>query len=1368
MVFTMLPVSALAADVPSETVSATIQHELDSAGNKTGQMTASIEAYMTDPANKTRRVKPCDIIFLIEQSKFMNTQNGSATAGNERAEILNAMERLLDGMPTPTTGGEHRVAIAGYGRINHKGYGDTYDPKLYPGTKPSSTPSLNTGYYTLSNGDPEFHSQGGWTEWNAPGGTDDDKTALPKLPENYLTGTAYNTAFMTVADAKQVIDVDKMVPWYAGAARMDAGLTIAEQLAQIAKAAKASSESGEDRNLIICIAASSLPYQNSNSFQMLREEAAVAAAKKLKEEYGATIFGLGDFHPLNLQGEMSDPEKQRDNFNATMATICGNKDTDATTGAAYFKGLSQVHDIDEALNELMTKIDANVGAGATEEMKLNVGTFQEIQPGDAASPAEHSWSEVKTNHHILLASNIRESASVDYYRFTGYDRGGNPQFEAKPSRHTELSLADIGRGNSIQTALTVLPVPPQGEGAPYGEKVVITISDPVCIDYEWIGRWSPELDPPAHEHAARTTTHTPASPTQNKNPGDQLHLKFGGWYRLCDEAVDSGSSNTWTYDGNTYVKYTGTVFPSFGSDLKLFGRWLPEIHVNFHWAGSVIPGDEDGKDIEPPSALTLPLNENGTYQYQAEKPAVSGYEFDGWYQDAACTEKYDDSGETLTANTDLYGRWVKLGTKEVTFQVENGAWNTESEWYKSGTASDDGSSTVTVQVPLRDGKGTLASAQVPSLTNSDMTPGEGYKAPGAWSGDAPNTNADAITEDGEYHYTYTFPNAEAYTVTYCWTSDTTETPEDVTLPEQQSQLEDQSGGKPTFTIASVSAADTGWNFTGWNTKDDLQGTTYNGGAAYTFDNGTSEKNITLYGKWTHDPCTVIFRADYEGLPSRGSLLVDDEVNGEGADPWSCQVPYGSSLSEEKTALPVPIPGSEAAWYFKDWDLDEDNSDDLFYMGQDILEMPVRSDLTFIAQWWPVVTFHANSGAWEDNSTEQHVKVPAGADKIDPVSPPVRDGYTFLGWYDGDGRLIDFETETINENTGPKEYYAHWAEHVTVTFRIVNGTWSGGETEDKTVPIVLYPQADGSASGTLDASYVPQIMIPNPGYESAVGGWDVVPNTEPNGISQSVTYTYKFDHAGSGGDVGGGHGGGTVTTKYTLTYESNGGTQYKDERYPRNTAVQLNKLPSREGYQLTGWYADKDLTQKISEVKMTSDKTVYAGWRASTVPDMLNGDSHFAYVVGYTDGTVRPLDHISRAEVAAIFFRLLKPEVRDGNLTERNTFSDVTEGMWCNTAISTAARLGIVKGRSQETFDPDASITRAEAMTMINRVLCRIPETESDLLPGMTIWPDNQPDAWYYLAVQEATNSHSFTRKGEAFETWTALTKDPDWNRYEAK
>lgn len=1369
MIFALLPAPAQAAgnaENATPTVTATVQHA------ETGQITAQIEAYMTDSANKTRTVKPCDIIFLIEQSQFMNTQNGSASSGDERAEILSAIDRLLDGMPQPTTGGEHRIAIAGYGRINNPGRSDGYNAALYPGTLPSSNDSLNTGYYTKDkDGKADFHSQSGWTEYSK-----DDPKALPQLPSGYLTDK-YDDVFLSVDDAKQVIDADKMVPWHAGAARMDAGLTITERLAEIAK--EHHETVGEERNLIVCIAASSLPYQNSGTYQKLRPDAAIEAANTLKTTYGATIFGLGDFNKLNLgdSESLNDPDEQRKNFNDTMASICGNT---SAHGADYFKGLSQVHDIDEALNELMTKIDANVGEGAAEELSINVDRFTEGAGG-------YSWSQLKDGHHILSAGSIREVASVDYYRFTGYDDNGTPLFESTPSRHTEQSLADIGRGNAIQTSLNILPIPPQahaGEirGANYGEKVVITITDPVCIDYEWIGRWTPaNLAPPEHEHAARGTTHKPASPTQNAVAVDDLNLKFDGWYRLWDETIDQGKP-TWEYDGKTYVKYTGTVFPAFGSDLKLYGRWLPEIQVSFHWAGSVIPVDGDGNKIAAPSALSLSLDGDGKRYYQATAPTADGFEFDGWYKDSDCTQKFKEGGEVLTANTDLYGRWTRLGTKTVTFKVKNGKWS-------DNTAEDK-----TVPVELRNGLGTLSADAVPTEP-TDMIPDNGYKTPGTWD-IRPNTNTDGISETGNYVYTYTFPPKSKCTVTYHWAS--TENPNSAVLPAPETVTEGTS--HPVATVASVKD----WKFSGWYTNEDCTGTSVS-----TVEYSGAGQTIDLYGKWTHDACTVTFLADYEWMPGRGYLNAPPQTVS------TYTVPYGSTLQNAGKSLPTPVPGGENKWFFKSWDL-EDSLDDLFYTDLEVLNMPVRSDLIFVAQWWPIVTFDANGGAWSSGETIEtmhYVKIQTDTEKVAAESTPVRNGYTFLGWYTDDGNRANFE-EKVN---GPTTLYAHWAKNAAVTFRIVNGTWSGGAAEDKTVTVVLYPQADGTASGTLDASYVPQIMLPAPGYENIAGGWEQTPNTDPNGITGDVTYVYRFGSTGGGSSSG-------HSTRYTLHYESNGGTAYKDERCSSGTKVTLDKTPTRESYTFTGWYADKALTQKITSVTMNSDKTVYAGWEATGVPDKLNGDDHFAYVIGYPDGKVHPEGNISRAETATIFFRLLKADIRDGNLTADNDFSDVSNGQWHNKAISTMAKLGIVKGRRADRFDPDASITRAEfaaicarfntkpvensgsfsdisghwaeneieraaafgwisgypdgtfrpdaritraeAMTMINRVLCRMPQSESDLLDSMVTWPDNKPSDWHYLAVQEATNSHDFDRQGEVGESWTKLTSVPDWTRYQ--
>ena len=287
--------------------------------------------------------------------------------------------------------------------------------------------------------------------------------------------------------------------------------------------------------------------------------------------------------------------------------------------------------------------------------------------------------------------------------------------------------------------------------------------------------------------------------------------------------------------------------------------------------------------------------------------------------------------------------------------------------------------------------------------------------------------------------------------------------------------------------------------------------------------------------------------------------------------------------------------------------------------------------------------------------------------------------------------------------------------------------------------------------------------------------------------------------------------------------------------------------SQSRYTFIGWRADgtgdivtslENLQQNVNLVGVWSYRSSGGGsggggGRKPTVdipddvPTGLNGDDHFAYIVGYPDGNVNPGSNITRAEVATIFFRLLTEDVRTANSTQSNSLSDVSRGQWFNHAISTLSSMGIVKGNPDGTFDPDAPITRAEfaaiaarfddkntnntsnfsdiashwakdeigvaankgwingypdstfrpdqyitraeAMTLVNRVLNRLPEKSEDLLDDMIKWPDNaDASVWYYLAVQEATNSHDYSDKSDAdkYEKWTKIRDARDWTLLE--
>lgn len=301
--------------------------------------------------------------------------------------------------------------------------------------------------------------------------------------------------------------------------------------------------------------------------------------------------------------------------------------------------------------------------------------------------------------------------------------------------------------------------------------------------------------------------------------------------------------------------------------------------------------------------------------------------------------------------------------------------------------------------------------------------------------------------------------------------------------------------------------------------------------------------------------------------------------------------------------------------------------------------------------------------------------------------------------------------------------------------------------------------------------------------------------------------------------------------HTLTFDTMGGSKIAPETVRHGLTVAKPKDPVNGGYIFDGWYTDK--TYRIPynfATPLTQDTTIYAKWFLIVLPGAtvkkntpkLNTADHFAYVQGYPDGTVKPAGNITRAETAAILFRLMDDASRKTYYSTKSGFRDVASGSWYNTyvatlnnagvitdssngyfrpneaitraelaamlakfsettgaanyfndvsakywaanAIAICAKLGWINGYPDGTFRPDKNVTRAELMAMINRATGRAPKSADAFLPGMKTWIDNTADKWYYLDVQEATNSHSYTVKGS--ETWTALTSDPNWSLYE--
>lgn len=323
------------------------------------------------------------------------------------------------------------------------------------------------------------------------------------------------------------------------------------------------------------------------------------------------------------------------------------------------------------------------------------------------------------------------------------------------------------------------------------------------------------------------------------------------------------------------------------------------------------------------------------------------------------------------------------------------------------------------------------------------------------------------------------------------------------------------------------------------------------------------------------------------------------------------------------------------------------------------------------------------------------------------------------------------------------------------------------------------------------------------------------------LNENTTVYAKWEKESSGG-------GSVGNSSFKITFETNGGTEVAAVSKSKNTTVDLAKyITSKEGFDFDGWYSDEKLTQKVSEIKVTANITVYAKWiekqasNSSTPskPSMLT-DKHTAYIVGREDGSFCPNDRLTRAEAAEMIYRLLDDDTKLKSTVSENTFGDVNDDDWFNTSVSTLAKLEIIRGRSADVFAPqdqitraeftaimarfsgkrydgedlfsdisghwaqsyiniaasinwvqgengifrpDDNITRAEVVTLINRALNRQPESKSDLLDDMITPSDNTDEnAWYYLAVQEAVNSHNYELKTDGVhEKWTGLTENPN-------
>ena len=571
----------------------------------------------------------------------------------------------------------------------------------------------------------------------------------------------------------------------------------------------------------------------------------------------------------------------------------------------------------------------------------------------------------------------------------------------------------------------------------------------------------------------------------------------------------------------------------------------------------------------------------------------------------------------------------------------------------------------------------------------------------------------------------------------------------------------------------------GYEFDGWAEYSDEEkpshgtGTIYRDGAL--FENVTTYQGkqikdgdtITLYAQWREiEHVTITYTAYPDSLGSVALNLkreaavekdpaVQSEIIYEKVNPETGEIVGATATVNHGSVF--------AGWYN---DLTKENVETSKTFVPQRQQDGRYVSASYVARFRPyryTLHYEANGGTGKmDDQIFQH-------GQILPLNDCTysREGYDFMGWSTSKNNVKQFDNKAevgfsslLQTSDEPKDnakatLYAVWQEQ-SVTIGYVSS-----DTELGTVT---------AGSETIGAV-----------------------NGKPTGSTAQAKSGAKFDGWYSAGGT-------LLSTELTFVPTRKAGTVWQGTTYYAHfSAKRSPSTPSTPA--------------KPDETKPT----------LALIPEMLNGEDHYAYLLGYEDGTVRPNGSISRAEVATVLFRLLKDDVRTQNLTKDNAYSDVPDTAWYAAAVSTLSKMGVisgypdgtfrpnapitraefaamiarfdetaksadtpftdisghwaenaigkaygngwVEGSSKTVFCPESNLTRAETATLLNRVLHRLPEKESDLLANQIVWPDNPETFWGYLAIQEATNSHEYERKADGVhETQTAKRENRDWSK----
>lgn len=931
--------------------------------------------------------------------------------------------------------------------------------------------------------------------------------------------------------------------------------------------------------------------------------------------------------------------------------------------------------------------------------------------------------------------------------------------------------------------------------------------------------------------------------TANANSG----YAFLGWYRTIDGQLQLVSQE------QTYAYTVGKQGVQ-----TVYARFAKTYTITYTWDTSNSPTDQiapvPGTATE---GTTYPLSVPQQTTVSATVNGVPGHWlFQGWKEQGG-TEYLGQEIANVTRNYTLVGSWSFIPNNRYRLTYDVGNHNTN--WIPSGLGA------VVPSNPLHYYQETVTSAAAPTIPAAENTilAANGTTFQGTWTfqgwkrsdtGDPAGTSFTMPNHDltltAQWEFT---PNT--YKVAYNLNNGTEESlagHDSYTYPE----IEGKTGvdtSKPGIPFgASLIVKDftgtvpDGKYFAGWGLQRD---------ATALYEPGQRVNNKSL--KVTTNGDTITLYAIYKDI---GTVTV--EFAGNDANRGSVSVRQGS-FSEINGTLSGATVKSEATakpgYHFTGWKCETSKGT----TGTGTLEVtasqvqtlfaahPEQRVFRFTAQFEPnqfTVQFQKNADDATGSMEDQIFHYAAGGDAYLNPNAFVRPGYRFLGWSETSGEQGVVYADQAKfqgvpaDNEATVTLYAQWQEYSSVTIR-----YTAVPNDLGTVTLNKENQTASAATQETGS--------PDPALKEIVGatataaqgsvfeGW-----YDQHGTRLSTERRYEpktvNDLYEGGSYVAHFH-----AQQYTLRFNANGGEgTMGDLTYTHGQDQSLTKCGfTRSGYGFLGWAtaADGNVAYHDQQsLSITQDTTLYAVWKQQpnqggsggghhnsggtqekpdeTPPTTLNDTDHYAYIVGYEDGTIRPNGHITRAEAATVFFRLLTDKARDANLTDRSPYPDVSAGAWYNKAIATLSRMGIlsgyedgsfrpnatvtraefaamaarfdteakpvdtpftdltgcwaadeiaeaygkgwVNGYGDNTFRPNGPITRAEAVTLINRVLRRLPETDKDLLPDERTWPDNPETFWGYLALQEASNSHLYDRKSDGYETQTKLLPPRDWSQ----